>query len=243
MAFPQSPSEKTEEPPTQASRRRYEPQVDKIKEPEDLPLSSSSPAEPSGRRDSVLSTPIEEKEIKSPSPLLKVYLLDKTTGAIPKTIPKANKIKKGETTGQSDGQHRDVGNCGCHTCVTELAIIRQEPLEEGKRITLKFREQLKKRIIYNHTLLKTHPTPFMCITYMERKSQQHMPIKLDPETNSKKGDHRKVSSLRSKFEEKSAPRVDPRTGIPPQKPKSTSSQQHSETKGERQNISVITSNR
>lgn len=233
-AFPQSPTEEMHESRNQTSRRRCDPPTNNSNKKEEgltrnhsqeRPLSTSSPSRIKPMREKSQ----EEREIDPASLLSKVCIIDKSTGAISKgtTIPKT-----GKSSMQDDGQHNNANNCGCHTCITNLSIVKRETLNPNQRISKKFREQINKLKIYKNTPMRSHPTPCVCKTHLEKYPLQ--PVGIIESL------HRKVSSLRTQFETGDNQKIDPRTGLPPPRP-SNSSETQPTKKGNKQNISVITS--
>ena len=178
------------------------------------PVLTSSP-----RRKHKLSNTSQEDQVDGTpiSPLSQVQALDKT-GAIPKEITQSKRVPKisRERERRTDGQHFSVDNCGCHSCIFRLAIIKNEIIRPDRKFSRRFLDQGKKLKIHHHTSLTSHPQDCICKMHIEKinyktkstppKSQQqeHTPVA-----------ENKVSNLRSHFEEKEVRRVDPRTGQPP----------------------------
>ena len=247
-AFSLSPTGKTQEPLLQNSRRRLTSPRDRT-ESEEPPLSTSSPTK-SGSAHKTLQSDTLEDEMEPPSPMSRVRTLDKSSGAIPKdqnssTIPRSNFTGNKRTPGQKDGQHCSAENCGCHKCISELLITKNEQLTPGKEISKKLRELINKRKIHKPTPAQTHPIPCMCKTHLEKKLAASKAATLAQEipcnNPTSKTENKKVSSLRSQFESGPTPKVDPRTGLPPPKISNSSDSKKAEKMDNKQNITVITS--
>ena len=214
------------------------------------PLSTSSPVKET-KQSSIAQ---ENQMVETPiSPLSQVQTLDRT-GAIPKEktlCRRAPKIGK-EKERRTDGQHLSADNCGCHSCIFKLAIIKNEIIRPDRKFSKRFLDQVKKLKIHHHTSLTSHPQDCICKMHVEKintgnKTKVTPPKPQQPHLRREPSPvaENKVSNLRSHFEEKEVKRIDPRTGHPPllstSKPNSgenkeeESSLQHSST------IPVLTS--
>ena len=244
-AFSLSPTAKTQSL-SQAARPRYSsPTHSRNKEvahdsteSTEPPLSTSSPAKSEIATSDLLPKPQDEIEMEPPSPMSKVRLLDKNPGAVQKVKTSGNSRP---TAGQNDGQHKDASNCGCHNCIMELSITKNEHITSGQELSKNFWELVNKRVIYKNTSMRSHPTPCMCKTHLEKIPSISGPALPKRENPPKKEGQKGVSSLRTHFESGTAQKIDPRTGLPPPDPKNTSKPEQKEIKTNRQNISVITS--
>ena len=125
---------------------------------------------------------------------------------------------------QDDGQHRDVGNCGCHRCIHERSITKMEKVTPGQGVSEKLRDLIKSRRIYKSTSLNTPTTPCLCKTHLERGSTQKSSPPPDgkAQRDRSKGvtEASSVSSLWSSFESRATRGDDLRTNLPPRPPKS-----------------------
>ena len=114
------------------------------------PIITSSPIKKiketdTSQEDSAAITPI--------SPLSKVQTLGKT-GAIPKNQNKGAKQMGKER--RSDGQHTSADNCGCHSCILKLAIIKNETIRSDRKFSRRFVDSVKKLRISHHISLTSH---------------------------------------------------------------------------------------
>ena len=175
------------------------------------------------------SSPIKEvKQSKTPledsmdaitiSPLSRVQILDKP-GVTSKEKPQSKKAPKISREQRSDGQHIPADNCGCHTCVLKLAIIKNEIIKPDRKFSRRFLDQVKKLKIHLHTSLTSHPKDCICKMHTEKINCKTKPTppKAQPQEERTSVVVNKVSNLRSHFEERdgSEKRMDPRTGRRP----------------------------
>ena len=137
------------------------------------PTSHSSP-----KKSNLNQRPQDKDLPDSLSPLSRVISFDKPRGAKLKKEPK-------------DGQHKGKHDCGCHSCIKELAIIKNEVLDSGEQISSEFLKLVKERKVYFPTKLAFHPTECMCRQHL---LQRHMA----KPTNKGKG--HLVSNIRKSFE-------------------------------------------
>ena len=91
-----------------------------------------------------------------PSPMSRVTRLDSTDRA--KVAP----------SGYPDNQHSKDKNCGCHTCVRELAVIKYQPLDPKGSFTAHFKDCVGHLKIQSHTDPESHPVSCLCKTHLER---------------------------------------------------------------------------
>ena len=133
-----------------------------------------------------------------------------------KRVPKISRERERRT----DGQHTSVDNCGCHSCILKLAIIKNETIRPDRKFSRRFLDQVKKLKIHHHTSLTSHLQDCICKTHIEKINNKTKSSPPKPQQLYHKQEHspvaeNKVSNLRSRFEEKEVRRVDPRTGHPP----------------------------
>ena len=183
---------------------------------DDEPVQTSSPRKPNDPLEASKHNNLEkDDDPQPPTPKSKVVVLESLTGAIAK--------RKTEVEQEDDGQHTDDHSCGCHNCITELAVIKGEAMKPGKEISRRFQDILGSRRIFRNTPLKSHPSPCMCITHLQRRDS--LIPKLEkytgkaskhPSLNTSNGS---VTRLRNQFEPYK--RIDPRTSAKakPQAPK------------------------
>ena len=180
------------------------------------------------------------------SPLSKVQTLGKT-GAIPKDQSKRGKERR------SDGQHTSVDNCGCHSCIFKLAIIKNEIIRPDRKFSRRFLESVKNLRINHHTSLTSHPQDCICKMHIEKMNYKMKPTPPKSQQSYPRPDYTSVassnvSSLRSHYEEKEkkGKRLDPRTGHPPTSQKTTnnlnsSGEKRKESSTSQSSVPVLTS--
>ncbi|MEO1419147.1 MAG: hypothetical protein AAFW00_28090, partial [Bacteroidota bacterium] len=140
---------------------------------------SSYPASTSSPIKSSSSQRTKSKDIPAPlSTPPKVTTLDKPKGAKPKKEPK-------------DGQHRDIHDCGCHSCIKEMAIVKNEATGPGEQFSTAFLELVKQRTIHYPIKLAFHPQDCMC--------RQHI-LKQRTTKTTNKGKGLLVANIRKSFE-------------------------------------------
>ena len=212
------------------------------------PLLTSSPIKETkqsniSKEDQVAETPI--------SPLSQVQTLDKS-GAFPKEKTQSKRAPKisREKEKRTDGQHVSDDNCGCHSCILKLAIIKNEIIRPDRKFSKRFLDQVKKLRIHHHTSLIAHPQDCICKMHVERinsKTKLTPPKPQQPHLRRENSPvaENKVSNLRSHFEEKEAKRIDPRTGHPPllstNKDNSNEHRNEESSSQQRSTIPVLTS--
>ena len=91
-----------------------------------------------------------------PSPMSRVTRLEPSVRA--KVAP----------NGYPDNQHSKNKNCGCHTCVRELAVIKCQPLDPKGSFTAQFKDCVGHLKIQSHTDPDSHPASCLCKTHLER---------------------------------------------------------------------------
>ena len=206
------------------------------------PLTTSSPVKKEARK----TYKTQKMEMEPPlhlSPLSQVQVLGKMTGAIPKDKPHHKDKQKSTKEQRTDGQHTMADDCGCHDCITKMAIIKNENIGNDRKLSKKFMEKVKKLKIYHNTRITSHPQNCVCKTHLEKinirstrsispQSEKSPPGQgLFMKTKTKSMDTllplaeqgktsssaNKVSSLRNRFEgnKENSKRPDPRTGQPP----------------------------
>ena len=110
------------------------------------------------------------------SSLSQVQALDKS-GAIPKEMTQSKRVPKisKERERRTDGQHLSADNCGCHSCIFKLAIIKNEIIRPDRKFSRRFLDQVKKLKIFNHTSLTSHPQDCICKMHIEKISYKTKP--------------------------------------------------------------------
>ena len=172
--------------------------------------------------------------------------------AASKEKPKWKKSPKSCKEQNSDGQHTPADNCGCHKCISRLAIIKNEPVKPDRKFSQRFLDQVKKLKIHYHTSLTSHPQDCICKIHVEKINK---PKSTPPQQPQLRQENQalapsRVSNLRNQFEGKEAvlKRPDPRTGHPPVTPKIPTNspprsykQEGTESSISRSSIPVLTS--
>ena len=185
------------------------------------------------------------------SPLSQVITLDKTEAAS-KEKPKWKKSPKSCKEQNSDGQHTPADNCGCHNCVSRLAIIKNEPVRPDRKFSHRFLDQVKKLKLHYHTSLTSHPQDCICKIHVEKINRPKSTPPQQPQIRQENPAlaPSRVSNLRNQFEgkEEALKRPDPRTGHPPVPPKASTNsspksykQEGKESSMSQSSIPVLTS--
>ena len=94
----------------------------------------------------------------------RVQCLDKMQGA----VTKGSQIKKKTPQMNPDGQHTNKTDCGCHTCVSELAVIKNEPRESDQKYSKQFKNEVRRKKIYNKKPMANHPEVCKCKSHLEK---------------------------------------------------------------------------
>ena len=158
--------------------------------PTGAPLAKKAPQEGHNDQSDPVSTssPKREKQREDPnppSPMSRVQRLDKMQGAVPKNY----QTKKKTTQMKTDGQHTNKPDCGCHTCITELAVIKNEPKELDQKYSKQFKKDVRRRKIHNKKPMANHPEACKCKSHLEKS--------WDSSANSEpQGEQRELSSTR-----------------------------------------------
>ena len=100
---------------------------------------------------------------QQPSPMSRVTCLD------------TSKQGKVALRKHPDNQHLDKSDCGCHTCIRELAVIKYQPIDRKGAFSHQFKECVGNRQIYSLTDLKLHPESCLCKTHLEKEWSHSSP--------------------------------------------------------------------
>ena len=213
---------------------------------------TSSPIKKANQRPQKSSNSEEtHKESIHLSLLSQVITLDKTEAAS-KEKSKWKKSPKSCIDQNSDGQHTPADNCGCHNCISRLAIIKNEPVRSDRKFSKRFLDQVKKLKLHFHTSLTSHPHDCICKIHVEKinKSKSTPPQQPQIRLENPASAPSRVSNLRNQFEgkEEALKRPDPRTGYPPvtpkvptNSPKKSHKQEGEESSMSQSSIPVLTS--
>ena len=134
-----------------------------------LPQTSS----PKPRRESVKSKARQETSSKTrisgssevsssggaqqPSPMSRVTRLEPSSWA------------KAVSASYPDNQHAKKSDCGCHTCIRELAVIKHQPTDRKGSFSTWFKDRVGSLHIYFQTDPKSHPESCLCKTHLEEE--------------------------------------------------------------------------
>ena len=190
------------------------------------------------------------KDLIPLSPLSQVITLDKTEAAS-KEKTKWKKSPKSCKEQNSDGQHTPADNCGCHNCISRLAIIKNEPVRSDRKFSKRFLDQVKKLKLHYHTSLTSHPQDCICKIHVEKINKPKSTPPPQPQIRLENPElaPSRVSNLRNQFEGKEAlKRPDPRTGhtpvtreAPTNSPPKSHKQEGEESSMPQSSIPVLTS--
>ena len=133
----------------------------------------------------------------------RVQCLDKMQGA----VTKGSQTKKKTTQMRTDGQHTNKPDCGCHTCISELAIIKNEPKEPDQKYSKQFKNEVRRRKIYNKRSMTNHPEACKCRSHLEKmwdspantesQGEKHITT---PLRDQREPSSTRVENLRKKFD-------------------------------------------
>ena len=186
------PEEAFQHSPTEAPQAKKTPQLGHKDQTE--PVSTSSPK--------------KEKRMEKtepPSPMSRVQCLDKMQGA----VSKGSQSKQKTSQIKSDGQHANKPDCGCHTCISELAVIKNEPKDPDLKFSKQFRNDVRRKKIYNRKSITNHPEGCKCKSHLEKmwdtpanNESQGEKHKTPPLRDNRALSPTRVESLRKKFDAK-----------------------------------------
>ena len=108
---------------------------------------------------------------------------------------------------KSDGQHANKPDCGCHTCLSELAVIKNEPKELGK-YSKQFKNEVRRKKIYSKKPITNHPLVCKCKSHWEKmwdspantESLGEKHLTTPPLRDQREPSPTRVENLRKKFD-------------------------------------------
>ena len=92
-----------------------------------------------------------------PSPMSRVTRLD-SSGWV-----------KAASGNYPDNQHARRNDCGCHSCIRELAVVKFQPIDRKRNFSTWFKDRVGNLRIYSPTDPKSHPEACLCKTHLERE--------------------------------------------------------------------------